>query len=66
MQQDRATFLRHRLCVGVRSQIASFRRAGILPKRNAMSKRKFHEEEAHAPQTIHSFSTAQIRMRIFA
>src|SRR5208282_4475419 len=38
--------------------IPSNARAGILPKRSAMSKRKLCESSACPPQTIHSFSTA--------
>jgi hypothetical protein len=65
MLQDRALIVLHCLRAGVRFEIVSDRRAGILPKHNAMSKRKFHEEEMHAPQSIHSFSTALIPLRIF-
>jgi len=36
-------------------------RAGILPKRGGMSKRKLHKRMRRAPQTIHSFSTRQNR-----
>ena len=43
----------------------SFKRAGILGKRNAMSKRKFHEVELLAPQSMHSFSTSEFRAKIF-
>lgn len=34
-------------------------RGGILPKRDAGSKRKLSEYHAHAPQIIHSFSTGE-------
>lgn len=37
-------------------------RAGILPKRSAMSKRKLHECVTRAPHTIHSFSTERFSM----
>jgi hypothetical protein len=35
-------------------------RGGILPKRNAGSKRKLREYHAHTPQIMHSFSTGEI------
>src|SRR5580658_2072666 len=57
MQQNRARILRQSFRALVLLRIVSDRRAGILPKRNAMSKRKFHEAESHAPHTMHSFST---------
>jgi hypothetical protein len=40
-------------------EFASNRRAGILPKRNAMSKRIFLEIRSQPPHIIHSFSTTQ-------
>jgi hypothetical protein len=65
MLQDRAPSPRRYFAPLSVIAFVSDRRAGILPKRNALSKRKFHEAKALAPHTMHSFSTAAIRAKIF-
>jgi hypothetical protein len=41
----------------VRERFAQEKRAGILPNRNAGSKRKLSKPFAQASQNVHSFST---------
>lgn len=58
----RSGYIAYRLLLGY---VRVIRRAGILGKRNAMSKRKFHEMELLGPQSMHSFSTSEFRAKTF-